>query len=72
MLIVQVTYILVSQKMAVLQNIVLIQTIWILNQEKAAPPKKKLTDSDTERENETHSTGEDFTGVTGVTIERNN
>ena len=40
---------------------------------KSPPPKKKnLIDSDTESENETHSTGEDFTGVSGVTIERNN
>jgi len=39
---------------------------------KSTPPKKKLIDSDTESENETHSTGEDFTGVTGVTVEWNN
>ena len=30
----RVTYILVSQKMVVLQNIVLIQTMWILDHEK--------------------------------------
>ena len=28
--------------------------------------------SERERENETHGAGEDFTGVSGVTIERNN
>ena len=31
-----------------------------------------MTDSDTESENETHGAGEDFTGVSGVTIECNN
>ena len=34
--------------------------------------EQKPIDSDTESENETHSTGEDFTGVTGVTVEWNN
>ena len=63
--------------MAVFQNIVLIQTIWILNQEKAKKKKKKkqhtlVIDSDTESENETCSTGEDFTGVSGVTTDWNN
>ena len=31
-----------------------------------------MIDSDMEHENETHGAGEDFTGVSGVTIERNN
>ena len=34
--------------------------------------QKNLSDSDTESENETHGAGEDFTGVSGVTIECNN
>ena len=37
-LIVWVTYILVFQKMPVLQNIVLIQTMWILEQQKDKRP----------------------------------
>ena len=39
------------------------------------PAKRQKTlviDSDMERENETHGAGEDFAGVSGVTIERNN
>ena len=44
--------------------------MWIWDQQK---DKKSLaTDSDTESENETHGAGEDFTGVSGVTIECNN
>ena len=31
-----------------------------------------MIDSDAESENETHGAGEDFTGVSGVTIECNN
>ena len=31
-----------------------------------------MIDSDMKSENETHGAGEDFTGVSGVTIERNN
>ena len=45
--------------------------MWLLDQQK---DKKKtlVIDSDMEHENETHGAGEDFTGVSGVTIERNN
>ena len=38
---VQATYVLVSQKMIVLHNIVLIQTVWILDQQR---DKKNLSD----------------------------
>ena len=39
------------------------------------PTKRQKTlviESDTESEKETHSTGEDFTGVSSVTIQYNN
>ena len=55
------TYMLVSQKTIVLQNIVLLQTVNI------RPTKRQKTlviDSDAESENETHGAGENFTGVT--------
>ena len=55
------TYMLVSQKTIVLQNIVLIPTVNI------RPTKRQKTlviDSDAESENETHGAGENFTGVT--------
>ena len=48
-LIIQTTYILVFQKMIVLQNIV--QTV---NNRLTERQKKLVTDSDTESENETH------------------
>ena len=64
------TYILGSQKIIVLQNIVLIQTMCLLDQQK--DKKTLVIDSDMEHENETHSAGEDFTGVSGVTIECDN
>ena len=55
--------------MIVLQNIVLIQNV--LDQQK--DKKKTLVfDWDIQNENETHGAGEDFIGVSGITIECNN
>ena len=42
----------------------------LLDQQK--DKKTLVIDSDMEHENETHSAGEDFTGVSGVTIECDN
>lgn len=44
--------------------------MWLLDQQK--DKKTLVIDSDMEHENETHGAGEDFTGVSGVIIERNN
>ena len=63
---VQATYVLVSQKMIVLQNIVLIQMTLSIR------PKRQKTlviNSDMKSQNETHRAG-DFTGVSGVTQRR--
>ena len=44
--------------------------MWLLDQQK--DKKTLVSESNMEQENETHGAGEDFTGVSGVTIERNN
>ena len=49
------TFTLVSQKMTVLQNIVLIHMMWMLHQQRQ---KTLLIDADTESENKTHRAGE--------------
>ena len=67
-LIIQKTYILVSQKMIVLQISSDSDNVNI------RPTKNKKTwviDSDTKSENETHGAGEDFRGVLGIPIECN-
>ena len=44
--------------------------MWLLDQQRDKKPWWLF--SDTESENETHGAGEDFTGVSGVTIECKN
>ena len=55
--------------MLVLQDIILIQMMGNLDNKKT---KKNLSVWDIQNENETHSAGEDFIGVSGITIECNN
>ena len=55
-----------SQKMVVLQNIVLVQTMWILDQQ--TERKTLVIDSDMKHQHETHHAGEDVYGVWDVTV----
>ena len=67
---VRAAYLLVSQKMLVVLNIVLIHTVGPLEQQRDKKPQWLFHEM--ESENETRGAEDNFTGVSAVTIECNN